>query len=130
MEQGFNEENNTNTTNLITNIESATTNTEYVITRNDENEIVINELIPEIENLNNIQQGNRYQLTRNNNRVQPIQNTGIEIPTPSTGDLSYAVRRNGNNYFLTRTPVVYIWGFWVSYLSQNCPHLPSFFFLN
>ena len=104
MEQGITEENSTNNTG-ITNIDNATVGTEYILTRNNNNEIVITEPTPEINGLDTIQQGNRYQLTRNNNNtIEPIQNTGIEIPTPTTGDSTYAVRRDGNNFFLTRSP--------------------------
>ena len=105
MEQGIIEDVITSNNTGISNIENATVGTEYVLSRNNANEIIILEPTPDIQGLQNIQQNTRYQLTRNNNNnVEPIENDGISIPTPTTGDLTYGVRRDGNNFFLTRTP--------------------------
>ena len=106
MEQGINDNTNETTNPTISNIDTATTNTEYVISRNAANEIIIVEPTPDIENLENIQANTRYQLTRTNGSIQPIENDGIVIPTPTTGDLTYGIRRDGNAFFLSRTPAL------------------------
>ena len=100
MEQGFSVDSNTI---QISNLENATNGIEYRITRNNNNDLIITEITPQIEGLENIQNDDRYQITRNNNdRVEVIENNNREIPQPITGDLPYGIRRNNNNFSLTR----------------------------
>ena len=100
MEQGITR----NNTVEINNIDNINTGVEYVITRNNTNDVVISEQTPIIGGLESIQQNNRYQLTRNeDDEVEVIENNNVDIPSPSsTSILTYGIRRNDTDYSLTR----------------------------
>ena len=88
----------------INNLDVIESGTEYSITRNNTNNIVVTESTPIIQGLENILDGERHDLTRNDeDEVEVIENTNVLIPPPtSTSILTYGIRRNDTNYSLTR----------------------------
>ena len=119
MEQGIGNTENTQQPPLISNIDVVTENTGYILTRNNNQEVVVEEQPELIQNLNNVQNGNRYHLTRNNGNLTTTQDQSIQIPTPNTGDFFYAIRREGNNFTLFRTPAVMEYVFSTNNLIAN-----------
>ena len=116
----------TSNTNSIENIDTITTNVDYVITRNTENEIVVEPIENNISNLSDVTRENEYIITRNNennivvtesaeriNDLQNIQqNAEYVITRNNNNELRVAVGteridglgsiQNGRNYQLTR----------------------------
>ena len=120
MEQGIGNTENTQQPPLISNIDEVTANTGYILTRNNNNEVVVEEQQELIQNLGNVLNGNRYHLTRNGaGRAIPQQDQSIQIPTPTATDLIYAVRGNGDAYTLTRTPAIMEYVFATNSLLNN-----------
>ena len=119
MEQGIGNAEITQQPPLISNIDVVSNNTGYIITRNNNNEVVVEEQTEPIENLNNVRNGNRYHLTRNNGNLTTTQDQSVQIPTPNTGDLFYAIRREGNDFTLFRTPAVMEYVFSTNNLVAN-----------
>ena len=137
MEQGYT---NRESTTDISNIDSILSNHIYLLTRDDNDEIIVEEQRESIAGLNTVNRFNIYGITRNlNNELVPDQlpdlilNTGqvvantdyiitrdegenliarelgennVRIPKPDTGDLFYAIRKQGNNFTLNRTPAL------------------------
>ena len=116
MEQGIGNTENTQQPPLISNIDVVSNNTGYILTRNNNKEVAVEEQPEPIQNLNN---GNRYHLTRNNGNLQTTQDQSIQIPTPTSTNLIYAVRGNGNAYTLTRTPAIMEYVFATNSLQNN-----------
>ena len=108
MEQGINNQNNQITTQELTssifgNSDMVSANTGYQI-RTDENNNLRLEENEKINNKNNIANGQRYHLTRNQGNLTVVEDNTISLTTPQTGNLVYAIRRQEDNYTLTRTP--------------------------
>ena len=120
MEQGIGNTENIQQQPLISNIDVVAANTGYILTRNNNNEVVVEEQPERIQNLNNVQNGNRYHLTRNGaGRAVPQQDQSIQIPTPTATNLVYAVRGSGDAYTLTRTPAIMEYVFATNSLQNN-----------
>ena len=105
MEQGILNTENTQPP-LISNIDAVVANTGYILTRNNANEVVVEEQPEQIQNLNTVQGNRRYHISRNNGNVEAEGYSSVQIPTPNTGDFFYAIRRQGNDFTLFRTPAV------------------------
>ena len=118
MEQGIGNTENAQQP-IISNIDSVTNNTGYILTRNNNNEVVVEEQTEQIQNLNNVQNGNRYHLTRANGNLTTQEDNSIQIPTPNTNNLLYAVRGNNNQFTLTRTPAIMEYIFVTNSLQNN-----------
>ena len=88
----------------ITNIGDIVENQNFQLTRNSNGDLIANNTPKEIEGLNDILANRRYHLTRNNNEVNPIEDESVQISTPTTGDLIYGIRRENQNFTLTRVP--------------------------
>ena len=121
MEQGnITTDNNTRgLDDLITNSNIITENTGYVLTRNNDEEIVVTTERQGIENLNNVLADRRYHLTRSNNVLSPIEDQSVQIATPETGILTYGVRSEAGNFILTRTPALTEYTFFTNNLTNN-----------
>ena len=119
MEQGIGNTENTQQPPLISNINAVTANTGYILTRNNENNVVVEEQGELIQNLNTVSENRRYQLTRNNGNVEAQEDSSLQIPTPNTGDFFYAIRREGNNFTLFRTPAIMEYIFSTNNLQEN-----------
>ena len=118
MEQGIGNTENTQPP-LISNIGDVEANTGYILTRNTNNEVVVEEQPTQIANINSVQTNRRYQLTRNNGNVEVEENTAVAVEEPTTNNLLYAVRRNNNRYTLTRTPAIMEYVFATNSLQNN-----------
>ena len=110
MEQGINNQNNQITTQELTssifgNSDLISANTGYQIRSDENNNLTLDEN-EKINNKNNIANGQRYHLTRNRGTLTVVQDNTISLTTPQTGNLVYAIRRQGDNYTLTRTPAL------------------------
>ena len=91
----------------ISNLEDITNGNEYVLTRTTNDEVIVEERTPDILGLENVAQGTRYNLTRNaNDEVEAEQDTSVQLPIPTTGDLIYGVRRVADDFTLTRIPAM------------------------
>ena len=119
MEQGIGNTENTQQPPLISNIDVVTANTGYILTRNNENNVVVEEQGEQIANLNTVRGNRRYQLTRNNGNVEAQEDTSVNIQTPNTNNLLYAVRGNNNQFTLTRTPAIMDYVFATNDLQNN-----------
>ena len=73
----------------------------------------------QVTNLGSLQPNTRYHLTRNNGNVEAEEDNTVQKPTPNTGDLFYAIRREGNNFTLFRTPAVMEYIFTTNNLTAN-----------
>ena len=107
MEQGFNNQITTQdlTSSVFTNSDSVTANTGYQI-RSDNNNNLSLEENEKINNKENIANGQRYHLTRNQGNLSVTQDNSAQISIPQTGNLVYAIRRQNNQFTLTRTPAI------------------------
>ena len=111
MEQGLGNilENNTPE---ITNIDTITANTNYVLTRDGDNNLIAEEQEELPRNLNNVLANRRYQLTRTSGNVVPVEDTGITISQDGiTENTGYIIRRNDGNYSLTRVSTLLEYNF-------------------
>ena len=89
---------------LIQNTNIINQNVNYLITRDAGNNIIVNEDLPRVNNLNNVLVDRRYHITRENNEVNPIEDESIQVLPPTTGNLIYGIRRENENFTLTRVP--------------------------
>ena len=105
MEQGINRNTQELTSGIFTNSNAVTANTGYQI-RSDNNNNLSLEENEKINNTENINDGQRYHLTRNQGNLTVSQDNSLQISTPQTGDLVYAVRRQNDRFTLTRTPAI------------------------
>ena len=107
MEQGNQSNNNIQNTNspstLFNNIDTITVNTGYQIRTNENNNLRLEEN-ERINDKNNIVNGLRYHLTRNQGSLTVSEDSSIQIEQPNVFNLLYAVRSQGNQFTLTRTP--------------------------
>ena len=93
---------------------------EFILTRNNNNQLRVAPAQERIGNLNGIQNNTRYHLTRNNQEVTILEDNSVQIAIPQTGNLVYAVRRQGTNAFtLTRTPALTEYTFFTNSLQNN-----------
>ena len=101
MEQGLQTDNTItqNTGNVIENLNTVANNTDYVITRNNENEVVVTELENTIVNLQEVTAGNEFIITRNNANNVVVRETTERIEDLDTiiQDQEYILTRNNNN---------------------------------
>ena len=118
MEQGIINTENTQPP-IISNIDAVEANTGYILTRNNNNEVVVEEQPQQIQNINSVRNNRRYQLTRNNGNIEVEENTSVAVETPNTNNLLYAVRRNNDRYTLTRTPAIMEYVFVTNRLQNN-----------
>ena len=119
MEQGLGNTENTQQPPIISNIDVISNNTGYILTRNNNQEVVVEEQTEQIQNLNNVRNGNLYHLTRNNGNLTTTQDQSIQILRPANQNLIYGVRGNGENYTLTRTPAITDYIFTTNNLQNN-----------
>ena len=119
MEQGIGNTENTQQPPLISNIDTISNNTGYILTRNNNQEVVAEEQTEPIQNLNNIINGLKYYLTRNQGNLTILRDNSIEIPTPTTFNQVYAVRGQGNSFTLTGTPAIMEYVFATNDLQNN-----------
>ena len=101
MEQGLTTNTITTTSNNIgiENLNTVANNTDYIITRNDENEIIVEELENTILNLNEVVSGEDFVLTRNNanNVVVRQGQERIEDLDTINRNEEFILTRNNNN---------------------------------
>ena len=103
MEQGVVtvEANTTNINDLITNSDDITQGNNFTLTRNENQDIVVEEQ-EVVENLNNVLENRQYQITRVSGQVIPTENTGVTIVEQETPtDSRYIVQRNNGIYSFT-----------------------------
>ena len=89
---------------LIQNTGQIQQNTNYVVSRDGGNNLVAIEEAERVNDLDQILDDRRYHLTRENDRTIPVEDESIQIPSPTTGNLIYGVRRENKNFNLTRVP--------------------------
>ena len=93
------------TSSIFVNTDVITANTGYQIRTDENNNLRLDEN-EKINNKNTISNNQRYHLTRNQGNLTVTQDDSIRLSTPSTGNLVYAIRKQENNYTLTRTPAL------------------------
>ena len=122
MEQGINQNNQANTQDLTSsvfiNTETISSNTGYQI-RSDNNNNLYLEENERINHKNNIVNGLRYHLTRNQGSLTVSEDSSIQIETPNIFNRLYAVRSQGNQFTLTRTPALTEYTFFTNSLQNN-----------
>ena len=105
---------------LITNIDDVNESTNYVITRDENNNVVVEEQAAQIINLSGITEPNRYHITRRGENALAILDRSIQIPSPNDiADLFFAIRKQGNNFSLFRTPAFMEYVFYTNNLIEN-----------
>ena len=99
MEQGLITTPFTTTNNVIGNLNTVSNNTDYVLTRNLQNEVVVEEIESNILNLSIVEENKEYKIIRNN-----ANNIVVTESEERIGDLSnvqsnkeYLLTRNNNN---------------------------------
>ena len=124
MEQGLNS-NQINqidtqelTSSIFTNSDSVTANTGYQIRTDNNNNLSLEEN-ERINDKNNIVNGLRYHLTRNQGNLTISQDNSVQIETPNIFNRLYAVRSQGNQFTLTRTPALTEYTFFTNSLQNN-----------
>ena len=122
MEQGNQNINNNNTQNttssVFSNSDSVTENTGYQIRTDNNNNLTLEEN-ERINDKNNIINGLRYHLTRNQGNLTITQDNSVQIETPNIFNRLYAVRSQGNQFTLTRTPAITEYTFFTNSLQNN-----------
>ena len=123
MEQGINNLNNQIDTQQLTssvfsNSDSVTANTGYQI-RSDNNNNLSLEENERINDKNNIVNGSRYYITRNQGTLSVLQDNSIQIDPPNIFNRVFAVRSQGNQFTLTRTPALMEYTFFTNSLQNN-----------
>ena len=104
----------------IASLNTVTQDNEFILTRNNNNQLRVAPAQERIGNLNGIQNNTRYHLTRNNQEVTVLEDNSVQIAIPQTGNLLYAVRRQGNNAFsMTRVPNIIEYVFTTNNLIDN-----------
>ena len=81
----------------------------YGLTRNLNNELVPDQLPDLISNTDQVVSEADYVITRDggdNLIARELGDNNVRIPKPVTGDLFYAIRKQGNNFTLNRTPAL------------------------
>ena len=103
MEQGnVTIEANTNINDLITNSNEITQGNNFTLSRNENQDIVVEEQQELPRNLNTVLENRQYQLTRVSGEVVPIENTGATIfEEENPRDTGHIIRRTNGIYNLT-----------------------------
>ena len=92
---------------IISNINSVNQSTNYVLTRDENNNVVVEEQAVQIQNLSGIADNERYHITRRVGNVLAILDRSIQLPIPNIAqDILFAIRKQGDNYSITRTPAL------------------------
>ena len=81
----------------------------YGLTRNLNNELVPDQLPDLILNTEQVVSDTDYVITRDGGEnliARELGENNVRIPKPITGDLFYAIRKQGNNFTLNRTPAL------------------------
>ena len=124
MEQGINNNQNNQinsqeiTSSVFTNSDSVTANTGYQIRTNNNNNLTLEEN-ERINDKNNIVNGSRYHLTRNQGILSVLQDNSVQIDPPNIFNRVFAVRSQGNQFTLTRTPALTDYTFFTNSLQNN-----------
>ena len=121
MEQGINNNQITTqelTSSVFTNSDTITANTGYQI-RSDNNNNLSLEENERINNKENIVNGLRYHLTRDQGNLTITQDNSVQIQTPNIFNRLYAVRSQDNQFTLTRTPCLMEYTFFTNSLQNN-----------
>ena len=106
MEQGNSIVNSENlTSSIFSNSDSVTENTGYQIRTDNNNNLSLEEN-ERIRDKNTILNGLRYHLTRNQGNLTITQDSSVQVETPSVFNQVYAIRGQGNQFTLTRTPAL------------------------
>ena len=121
MEQGLNG-NQINAQNLSSSVfinsDSVSANTGYQI-RSDNNNNLSLEENERINNKNNVVNGLRYYITRNQGTLSVLQDNSVQIDPPNVFNRLYAVRSQGNQFTLTRSPAFTEYTFFTNSLQNN-----------
>ena len=120
MEQGNQNNNNVQNVNssVFTNSDTITANTGYQIRSDNNNNLTLEEN-ERINDKNNIINGLRYRLTRNQGNLTVAQDNSVQIESPNIFNRLYAVRSQGNQFTLTRTPALTEYTFFTNSLQNN-----------
>ena len=119
MEQGNSIGNTENlTSSIFTNAGNVTENTGYQIRTDNNNNLSLEEN-ERIRNKNTIQNGLRYHLTRNQGNLTVTQDSSVQVETPTVFNQLYAIRGQGNQFTLTRTPALTKYTFFTNSLQNN-----------
>ena len=107
MEQGLlNNRNEKQLSSLISNIDSVTPNTGYILTTDENNNVALIEQDESISGLSDVQNGLRYHIMRDRGNLTTSEDSSVQIERPRTFNLIYGVRSEGNQFTLTRTPAL------------------------
>ena len=120
MEQG--NSNNTISALGFSNSDSVMSNTGYQIRTDNNNNLTLEEN-ERIGDKNNIINGLRYHLTRNQGNLTVTQDDSVQIESPSIFNQVYAIRGQGNQFTLTRTPALTEYTFFTNSLQNNASFL-------
>ena len=119
MEQGLNQINSQQlSSSIFTNSDSVSANTGYQIRSDNNNNLSLQEN-ERINNKENIVNGSRYHLTRDQGTLTVAQDNSVQIETPNVLNRLYAVRSQDNQFTLTRTPSFTEYTFFTNSLANN-----------
>ena len=120
MEQGnqINQNITQNNTSVFSNSDIISANTGYQIRTDNNNNLTLEEN-ERINDKNNIINGLRYHLTRNQGNLTVSQDNSVQIESPNIFNRLYAVRSQGNLFTLTRTPAITEYTFFTNSLQNN-----------
>ena len=120
MEQGNSINSNTEniTSSVFSNSDSVTENTGYQIRTDNNNNLTLEEN-EGIRDKNTILNGLRYHLTRNQGNLTVTQDSSVQVETPTVFNQLYAIRGQGNQFSLTRTPALTEYTFFTNSLQNN-----------
>ena len=121
MEQGnqINQNNiQNNNSSVFSNSDTITANTGYQVRTDNNNNLTLEEN-ERINDKNNIINGLRYHLTRNQGNLTVSQDDSVQIERPNIFNRLYAVRSQGNQFTLTRTPAITEYTFFTNSLQNN-----------
>ena len=119
MEQGNSNGNIENATpSVFSNSDSVTENTGYQIRTDNNNNLTLEEN-ERIRDKNTIQNGLRYHLTRNQGNLTITQDSSVQVEMPTVFNQLYAIRGQGNQFTLTRTPALTEYTFFTNSLQNN-----------
>ena len=120
MEQGNRVSNNSDqiTSSVFSNSDSIVENTGYQIRSDNNNNLTLEEN-ERIGDKNTIINGLRYHLTRNQGNLTIIQDDSVQVEPPTIFNRLYAIRSQGNQFTLTRTPALTEYTFFTNSLQNN-----------
>ena len=106
------------TASVFTNTDTITMNTGYQIRSDNDNNLTLEEN-ERINGKNTIINGLRYHLTGNHCTLTVTQDSSVQVEAPSVFNQLYAIRGQGNQFTLTRTPALTEYTFFTNSLQNN-----------